>query len=77
MKYINVEPLEDWCEKGVGFEIKPINNHTVSVKVTCGERQITRDFDFDTFGDRDDKRISQIIGSVINSMTDKVLGIEL
>lgn len=78
MKYINIAPLDYWVEKGVGFEIKPVNDHTVSVKVTCGEKYRIREFDLNSFHfDTDyDKRVSQVIGSVIESMTDYVLGIE-
>lgn len=79
MKHISIAPLDYLCANGVGFEIKPVNSHTVSVKVTCGEKYRIQEFDLNSFHfDTDyDKRVSQVIESIMDSMTDYVLGIEL
>lgn len=78
MKYIEIAPLDYWLEKGVGFEIKPVNDHTVSVKVSCGEKYMIQEFDLNSpyFDTDNDRRVSRVIESKINSMTDYVLGIE-
>ena len=72
---IRIQPLEDYIKKGVGFEVKPVDEHTVKVKVTRGDKWTAKDFDLTSF--KDDDTANMAMGVCLEHMIDDALGIEL
>ena len=74
MKKIRIAPLDYMVEEGISFEIKAVDNHTVDIKVSRGEKYRVNRFDLSSFNN--DEEANHVIGMVLESMTDYVQGIE-